>query len=55
MIVRLQFIAATEAQQINRAAGLRADDIMALRNPSDPFADRPDIGAGLRQALRAGG
>ena len=34
---------------------LRADDIMALRNPSDPFADRPDIGAGLRQALRAGG
>jgi NAD(P)-dependent dehydrogenase (short-subunit alcohol dehydrogenase family) len=33
---------------------LRADDITGLRNPSDPFADRPDIGAGLRQALRGG-
>ena len=32
---------------------LRMEDMVGLRNPSDPFADRPDIGAGLRQALRA--
>jgi len=33
----------------------RLDDIMALRNPSDPFAARPQLGADLRQQLRAGG
>ena len=31
----------------------RLEDVMLLRNPSDPFADRPDIGAGLRAKLRA--
>lgn len=30
----------------------RMDDVLALHNPSDPFADRPDIGAQLRAALR---
>lgn len=30
----------------------RIDDIVAPRNPSDPFAARPDIGAELRAALR---
>jgi NAD(P)-dependent dehydrogenase (short-subunit alcohol dehydrogenase family) len=30
----------------------RMDDVLALRNPGDPFADRPDIGAQLRAALR---
>lgn len=32
----------------------RLEDVMLQRNPSDPFADRPDIGAGLRAKLRAG-
>jgi short-subunit dehydrogenase len=30
----------------------RLEDVMQLRNPSDPFKDRPDIGAGLKAALR---
>jgi NAD(P)-dependent dehydrogenase (short-subunit alcohol dehydrogenase family) len=40
-----------------RAIGLvqtRLEDIMTPRNPSDPFASRPDIGVELRAALRAG-
>jgi short-subunit dehydrogenase len=32
----------------------RLEDVMLQRNPSDPFADRPEIGAGLRAKLRAG-
>lgn len=31
----------------------RFDAIVAGTNPADPFAERPEIGAGLRQALRA--
>ncbi|MFP8778986.1 SDR family oxidoreductase [Hydrogenophaga sp. RWCD_12] len=31
----------------------RFDAIVAGTNPPDPFAERPDIGEGLRQALRA--
>ncbi|MFN3302537.1 MAG: SDR family oxidoreductase [Roseateles sp.] len=31
----------------------RLEDVMLQRNPSDPFKDRPDIGAGLRAKLRA--
>ncbi|KQW52174.1 MULTISPECIES: SDR family oxidoreductase [unclassified Roseateles] len=31
----------------------RLEDVMLLRNPTDPFADRPEIGAGLRAKLRA--
>ncbi|MEO6279289.1 SDR family oxidoreductase [Roseateles sp.] len=31
----------------------RLEDVMLQRNPTDPFADRPDIGAGLRAKLRA--
>jgi NAD(P)-dependent dehydrogenase (short-subunit alcohol dehydrogenase family) len=31
----------------------RLEDVMLARNPSDPFKDRPDIGAPLREALRA--
>jgi NAD(P)-dependent dehydrogenase (short-subunit alcohol dehydrogenase family) len=31
----------------------RLEDVMLQRNPSDPFADRPEIGAGLRARLRA--
>lgn len=32
----------------------RLEDVMLQRNPSDPFADRPEIGAGLRAKLRGG-
>jgi NAD(P)-dependent dehydrogenase (short-subunit alcohol dehydrogenase family) len=31
----------------------RLEDVMGARNPTDPFVDRPDIGAQLRTALRA--
>jgi len=30
----------------------RMEDIMLARNPTDPFADKPEIGAALRKALR---
>lgn len=32
----------------------RLEDIVGLRNPSDPFKDRPEVGAELRAALRGG-
>ena len=32
--------------------GTRAEDIVQGRNPSDPFAERPEVGERLRQALR---
>jgi NAD(P)-dependent dehydrogenase (short-subunit alcohol dehydrogenase family) len=41
-----------------KAIGLvqtRLEDIMLARNPSDPFATRPDVGDQLRAALRAAG
>jgi NAD(P)-dependent dehydrogenase (short-subunit alcohol dehydrogenase family) len=31
----------------------RLEDVMLARNPTDPFADKPEIGAELRAALRA--
>lgn len=31
----------------------RLEDIMLARNPTDPFADKPEIGAQLKAALRA--
>jgi NAD(P)-dependent dehydrogenase (short-subunit alcohol dehydrogenase family) len=33
----------------------RLEDIVLARNPTDPFADKPEIGAELRAALRAEG
>jgi NAD(P)-dependent dehydrogenase (short-subunit alcohol dehydrogenase family) len=33
----------------------RLEDVMQARNPSDPFAGKPEIGAELRRALRAPG
>lgn len=30
----------------------RLEDVMQARNPTDPFADKPEIGASLRRALR---
>lgn len=32
---------------------LRMEDVLRQRNPSDPFADRPQVGEQLRAALRA--
>jgi hypothetical protein len=32
----------------------RMDCIVQQKNPSDPFAERPEIGIGLKAALRAG-
>src|SRR6185295_8045301 len=34
------------------AVQTRLEDIMLGRNPSDPFKDRPQIGAQLREAIR---
>ena len=31
----------------------RLEDILQARNPTDPFADRPEIGASLKAQLRA--
>jgi NAD(P)-dependent dehydrogenase (short-subunit alcohol dehydrogenase family) len=36
------------------AVQTRLEDVMSGRNPTDPFADRPEIGAELRAALRSG-
>jgi NAD(P)-dependent dehydrogenase (short-subunit alcohol dehydrogenase family) len=30
----------------------RMEDVMLLRNPTDPFADKPELGASLRASLR---
>ncbi len=32
----------------------RMEDVLQARNPTDPFADKPELGAQLRAALRAG-
>jgi NAD(P)-dependent dehydrogenase (short-subunit alcohol dehydrogenase family) len=37
------------------SAQVRMEDIMLGRNPTDPFAAKPEIGAELRRALRAPG
>ena len=31
----------------------RLEDVMQLRNPTDPFKDKPELGAKLREALKA--
>ncbi|MFM7331957.1 MAG: hypothetical protein ACKO1L_09910, partial [Brachymonas sp.] len=31
----------------------RLEDIMMARNPTDPFAHKPEIGVELKEALRA--
>jgi NAD(P)-dependent dehydrogenase (short-subunit alcohol dehydrogenase family) len=35
-----------------RGVQVRMEDVLALRNPTDPYVDRPDIGRALREALR---
>ena len=37
------------------AVQTRLEDIMTPRNPTDPFKDKPEIGASLRASLRAAG
>ena len=32
----------------------RMEDVLQLRNPTDPFAERPEVGVKLKAALRAG-
>jgi NAD(P)-dependent dehydrogenase (short-subunit alcohol dehydrogenase family) len=34
---------------------VRLEDVMQQRNPTDPFAGKPEVGAQLREALRAAG
>jgi spore maturation protein CgeB len=36
-----------------RSVQTRMEDIVQARNPTDPFADKPEIGAELKLALRA--
>ena len=36
-----------------RSVQTRMEDVLQARNPTDPFADKPEIGAQLKQALRA--
>jgi hypothetical protein len=36
-----------------QAVQTRLEDIVQARNPTDPFADKPEIGQQLRTALRA--
>ena len=38
-----------------RSVQTRLEDIVQARNPTDPFADKPEIGTQLKQALRAAG
>jgi hypothetical protein len=38
-----------------KAVQTRLEDVLQARNPTDPFVDKPQIGAELRAALRDGG
>jgi NAD(P)-dependent dehydrogenase (short-subunit alcohol dehydrogenase family) len=47
-----QFYIYSHPKAIN-SVQTRLEDIMLVRNPTDPFASKPDIGAELRKVLRA--
>jgi NAD(P)-dependent dehydrogenase (short-subunit alcohol dehydrogenase family) len=47
-----QFYIYSHPKAIN-SVQTRLEDIMLVRNPTDPFASKPEIGAELRKALRA--
>ncbi|HEY3046724.1 MAG TPA: SDR family oxidoreductase [Polaromonas sp.] len=47
-----QFYIYSHPKAIN-SVQTRLEDIMQARNPTDPFADKPEIGQQLKQALRA--
>ncbi len=40
--------------QALRSVQTRMEDVVQGRNPTDPFADKPELGASLREALRKG-
>ena len=48
-----QFYIYSHPQAIG-AVQLRLEDIMQSRNPSDPFAHKPELGVALKRALREG-
>ncbi|MCW5648166.1 MAG: SDR family oxidoreductase [Ramlibacter sp.] len=47
-----QFYIYSHPKAIN-SVQTRLEDILQARNPTDPFVDKPEIGAGLKAALRA--
>ncbi|MCX7242741.1 MAG: SDR family oxidoreductase [Polaromonas sp.] len=51
-VVRNQFYIYSHPKAIG-AVQTRLEDVLQARNPSDPFADKPDLGEQLRAALRA--
>jgi hypothetical protein len=51
-IVANQFYIYSHPKAIG-AVQTRMEDILQARNPTDPFAHKPELGVELRQALRA--
>jgi hypothetical protein len=51
-VARNQFYIYSHPKAI-QAVQTRLEDIVQARNPTDPFADKPEIGQQLRAALRA--
>ena len=52
-VARNQFYIYSHPKAIG-AVQTRLEDVLQARNPSAPFADRPELGEQLRAALRAG-
>jgi len=52
-VARNQFYIYSHPKAIG-AVQTRLEDVLQTRNPSDPFADKPELGEQLRAALRAG-
>jgi hypothetical protein len=51
-VARNQFYIYSHPKAIG-AVQTRLQDVLQARNPSDPFADKPELGEQLRAALRA--
>jgi short-subunit dehydrogenase len=52
-VARDQFYIYSHPKAIG-AVQTRLEDVVQARNPTDPFADKPELGEQLRAALRAG-
>ena len=52
-VARNQFYIYSHPKALS-AVQTRLEDLVQARNPSDPFADKPELGEQLRAALRAG-
>jgi short-subunit dehydrogenase len=52
-VARNQFYIYSHPKAIG-AMQTRLEDVLQARNPTDPFADKPELGEQLRAALRAG-